>query len=146
MFVVPHQLARLFLAEEEIVAVISRQQLGLAAVDSYLQSWRARYRELRPRSGPAEAKSEDGEYLEAVLEKLVGNPVHVYTLLDRLVTGLPEVMAGNIVKTVGRKYFLIILFNLGTVHNLGDLSKRYPPYPQQALRTRSCVLRIFSYS
>ena len=110
MFVVPHQLARLFLAEEEIVAVISRQQLGLAAVDSYLQSWRARYRELRPRSGPAEAKSEDGEYLEAVLEKLVGNPVHVYTLLDRLVTGLPEVMAGNIVKTVGRKYFLIILF------------------------------------
>ena len=105
---VPHQLARLFLAEEEIVAVISRQQLGLAAVDSYLQSWQARYRELRPRSGPAEAKSEDGEYLEAVLEKLVGNPVHVYTLLDRLVTGLPEVMAGNVVKTVGSKYFLII--------------------------------------
>ena len=91
---VPHQLARLFLAEEEIVAVISRQQLGLAAVDSYLQSWRARYRELRPRSGPAEAKSEDGEYLEAVLEKLVGNPVHVYTLLDRLVTRLPELRAG----------------------------------------------------
>ena len=91
---VPHQLARLFLAEEEIVAVISRQQLGLAAVDSYLQSWRARDRELRPRSGPAEAKSEDGEYLEAVLEKLVGNPVHVYTLLDRLVTRLPELRAG----------------------------------------------------
>ena len=124
VFVVPHQLARLFLAEEEIVAVISRQQLGLAAVDSYLQSWQARYRELGPRSGGAEAESEDTEYLEAVLEKLVGNPVHVYTLLDRLVTGLPEVMAGNIVKTVGRKYFL-----LGTIHLLRDLPKRYSPYP-----------------
>ena len=120
VFVVPHQLARLFLAEEEIVAVISRQLLGLAAVDSYLQSWRARYRELGPSSGRAEAE----EYLEAVLEKLVGNPVHVYTLLDRLVTGLPEVMAGNIVKTVGRKYFL-----LGTIHLLRDLPKRYSPYP-----------------
>ena len=120
----PHQLARLFLAEEEIVAVISRQQLGLPAVDSYLQCWRARYRELGPSSGGAEDKDEAGEYFDAVLEKLVGNPVHVYTLLDRLVTGLPEVMAGNIVKTVGRKYFL-----LGTIHLLRDLPKRYSPYP-----------------
>ena len=124
VFVVPHQLARLFLAEEEIVAVISRQQLGLAAVDSYLQSWQARYNELRPSSGGAEDKAEAEEYLEAVLEKLVGNPVHVYTLLDRLVTGLPEVMAGNIVKTVGRKYF-----PLGTIHLLRHLPKTYSPDP-----------------
>ena len=124
LFTIPHKLARLFLAEEEIVAVISRQQLGLPAVDSYLQCWRARYRELGPSSGGAEDKDEAGEYFDAVLEKLVGNPVHVYTLLDRLVTGLPEVMAGNIVKTVGRKYF-----PLGTIHLLRDLPKRYSPYP-----------------
>ena len=124
LFTIPHKLARLFLAEEEIVAVISRQQLGLPAVNSYLQCWQARYRELGPSSGGEEDKDEAGEYFDAVLEKLVGNPVHVYTLLDRLVTGLPEVMAGNIVKTVGRKYFA-----LGTIHLLRHLPKRYSPYP-----------------
>ena len=93
LFTIPHKLARLFLAEEEIVAVISRQQLGLPAVDSYLQCWRARYRELGPSSGGAEDKDEAGEYFDAVLEKLVGNPVHVYTLLWRLVTRLPGLRA-----------------------------------------------------
>ena len=94
LFTIPHKLARLFLAEEEIVAVISRQQLGLPAVDSYLQCWQARYRELGPSSGGAEDKDEAGEYFDAVLEKLVGNPVNVYTLLARLVTRLPELRAG----------------------------------------------------
>ena len=28
------------------------------------------------------------------MELLVGNPVHVYTLLDRLVRGLPGLLAG----------------------------------------------------
>ena len=37
---------------------------------------------------------DDEQYTEAVMELLVGNPVHVYTLLDRLVRGLPGLLAG----------------------------------------------------
>ena len=35
------------------------------------------------------------EYLEDVLLKLVGNPVHVYGLLDRMVNVLPKITSGN---------------------------------------------------
>ena len=84
------------------------------SVDEYLESWQSRFNELIPRIKDEESpkifyelflrfiqtgdvfKIEDGsedEYFEAVLEKLVGNPVHVYTLLDRLVTLLPRVRA-----------------------------------------------------
>ena len=34
------------------------------------------------------------DYLEDVLEKLVGNPVHVFNLMDRLVTLLPRIVEG----------------------------------------------------
>ena len=79
-----------------------------ALVDAYLQSWRARYNELRPR-GFLCTWTEEGEllrwvdtrgleeergagtrdYFEAAMSRLAGNPVHVYTLLWRLVTLLP---------------------------------------------------------
>ena len=83
--------------------------------DEYLESWQSRFNELIPRIKDEESpkifyeiflrfiqtgdvfkiedRSED-EYFEAVLEELVGNPVHVYTLLDRLVNMLPWVRAG----------------------------------------------------
>ena len=95
--------------------LISADHTKSESVDEYLESWQSRFNELIPRIKDEESpkifyeiflqfiqtgdvfKIEDGsedEYFEAVLEKLVGNPVHVYTLLDRLVTLLPRVRSG----------------------------------------------------
>ena len=95
--------------------LISSDHTKSESVDEYLESWQSRFNELIPRIKDEESpkifyeiflqfiqtgdvfKIEDGsedEYFEAVLEKLVGNPVHVYTLLDRLVTLLPRVRSG----------------------------------------------------
>ena len=94
--------------------LISSDHKKSEGVDEYLLSWRSRFNELIPRLRDGESpeifnvifqrlyndvaikieeRSED-EYFEAVLERLVGNPVHVYTLLDRLVTMLPWLRAG----------------------------------------------------
>ena len=93
--------------------LISSDHKKSEGVDEYLLSWRSRFNELIPRLRDGESpeifnvifqrlyndvaikieeRSED-EYFEAVLERLVGNPVHVYTLLDRLVNILPRVQA-----------------------------------------------------
>ena len=82
------------------------------SVNEYLSSWQSRYNELSPRIKDEESREsfkkifklfydideihkidEQSEemYFNAVLEKLVGNPVHVYSLLDRLVSLLPRV-------------------------------------------------------
>ena len=82
------------------------------SVNEYLSSWQSRYSELSPRIKDEESREsfkkifklfddiddihkidEQSEemYFNAVLEKLVGNPVHVYSLLDRLVSLLPRV-------------------------------------------------------
>ena len=45
-----------------------------------------------------------------MLERLVGNPVHVYTLLWRMVTRLPEIITGNVAKTIGWNIFSIYQF------------------------------------
>ena len=94
--------------------LISTDHKKSEGVDEYILSWRSRFNELIPRRKDEESpevfneifhrlyhgvvikideRSED-EYFEAVLERLVGNPVHVYTLLDRLVNMLPWVRAG----------------------------------------------------
>ena len=95
--------------------LISSDHTKSESFDEYLESWQSRFNELIPRIKDEESPkifyeiflrfiqtgdvfeieggSED-EYFEAVLEKLVGNPVHVYTLLDRLVNMLPWVRAG----------------------------------------------------
>ena len=52
-------------------------------VDIYMDSWISRLEE--PLSS---------DYFEDVLEKLVGNPVHVFNLMDRLVTLLPKIVEG----------------------------------------------------
>ena len=106
-------LTKLFIAEENIVRLLSSEQNKSEAVDEYLHSWRSRFNELIPRLKDGESseiynetfqrlyddvvikieeQSED-EYVEAVLERLVGNPVHMYTLLDRLVNMLPWLRA-----------------------------------------------------
>ena len=93
--------------------LISSDHKKSEGVDEYLLSWRSRFNELIPRRKDGESleifneifqrlyddvvikieeQSED-EHLEAVLERLVGNPVHVYTLLDRLVNMLPWLRA-----------------------------------------------------
>ena len=52
--------------------MISRQQLGLvSASDSYLESWRARYNELRPR-GVKEEGNTTASWLEGLYEALIG--------------------------------------------------------------------------
>ena len=82
------------------------------SVNEYLSSWQSRYNELSPRIKDKESREsfkkifklfhdigdihkidEQSEemYFNAVLEKLVGNPVHVYSLLDRVVSLLPRV-------------------------------------------------------
>ena len=94
--------------------LISSDHKKSEGVDEYLLSWRSRFNELIPRRKDGESleifneifqrlyddvvikieeQSED-EYFEAVLERLVGNPVHVYTLLDRLVNMLPWLRTG----------------------------------------------------
>ena len=45
-----------------------------------------------------------------MLERLVGNPVHVYTLLWRMVTRLPEIITGNVAKTVGSIFSIYYFF------------------------------------
>ena len=78
----PHQVAEIFLAEEKIVSVVNRST-SRQEVQIYMDSWSSRLEE--PLSS---------DYLEDVLEKLVGNPVHVFNLMDRLVVLLPTIVEG----------------------------------------------------
>ena len=104
----PHELAALFEAEEQLEAVVQQLLLTeevmmlpsgeskLTVVKEVAASWRAgwasRYREL-----PSQASSrlDTQQHQAAVMERLVGNPVQVFCLLERLVrlvpamTGLP---------------------------------------------------------
>ena len=82
VFSVPHQVAEIFLAEEKIVSVVNRST-SRQEVQIYMDSWSSRLEE--PLSS---------DYLEDVLEKLVGNPVHVFNLMDRLVVLLPTIVEG----------------------------------------------------
>ena len=85
----PHEVAVLFKIEEKVVEAASRRwDLSSASdqVDAYVSSWSSRYHELKP--------SSDGKYHVSydVLKQLVGNPVHVFTLMDRMVNLLPQIM------------------------------------------------------
>ena len=86
MFSVPHQVAEIFIAEQEIVNIVnrsaSRLDISLQDVEFYMESWSSRVNELR------------SDNLEDVLERLVGNPVHVFNLMERLVLLLPQILQG----------------------------------------------------
>ena len=87
----PHELANLFIAEEQIINVVGRcwdegyrtTSEAYENVDLYVTSWRSRYQEL-----PSNSHYED------VLVKLAGNPVHVFNLMDRLVNLMPKILEG----------------------------------------------------
>ena len=82
MFSVPHLVAEIFLAEEKIVSAVNRST-SRQEVDIFMDSWSSRLKE-----------SLSSDYLEDVLEKLVGNPVHVFNLMERLVILLPKIVEG----------------------------------------------------
>ena len=86
VFSVPHLVAEIFITEEEIVSVVSRSTSQEARI--YLESWSSRLRELEV------SPQSDWDYFEDVLVKLVGNPVHVFNLMDRLVVLLPNILEG----------------------------------------------------
>ena len=75
--------AEIFMVEEEIVNVVNRSTSKEAQI--YLESWSSRLKELEVSSW---------DYFDEVLLKLVGNPVHVFNLMDRLVVLLPKILEG----------------------------------------------------
>ena len=81
MFSVPHKVAEIFMAEQEIVNIVNRST-SRQEVDFYMDSWSSRVNEL------------SSDNLEDVLERLVGNPVHVFNLMERLVLLLPQILQG----------------------------------------------------
>ena len=81
VFSVPYQVAEIFMAEQEIVNIVNRST-SRQEVDFYMESWSSRVNELR------------SDNLEDVLERLVGNPVHVFNLMERLVLLLPNIVQG----------------------------------------------------
>ena len=81
VFSVPHQVAEIFIAEQEIVNIVNRST-SRQEVDFYMDSWSSRVNEL------------SSDNLEDVLERLVGNPVHVFNLMERLVLLLPQILQG----------------------------------------------------
>ena len=81
VFSVPHQVAEIFMAEQKIVNIVNRST-SRQEVDFYMDSWSSRVNEL------------SSDNLEDVLERLVGNPVHVFNLMERLVLLLPQILQG----------------------------------------------------
>ena len=81
VFSVPHKVAEIFIAEQEIVNIVNRST-SRQEVDFYMDSWSSRANEL------------SSDYFEDVLERLVGNPVHVFNLMERLVLLLPQILQG----------------------------------------------------
>merc|ERR1719481_1467278 len=59
------------------------------ALTLYLETCEPRFKQLPLDFNNLHHLSES-KYLAIILEHLVGNPIHVYTLLDRLVVQLPE--------------------------------------------------------
>ena len=81
VFSVPHKVAEIFMAEQKIVNIVNRST-SRQEVDFYMDSWSSRVNEL------------SSDNLEDVLERLVGNPVHVFNLMERLVLLLPNIVQG----------------------------------------------------
>ena len=80
-------MAEIFMLEEKIINIISRSS-SYENVEIYMASWTSRYNELKL------SHHQEDDYYEDVLVKLVGNPLHVFSLLDRLVILLPSIMEG----------------------------------------------------
>ena len=111
VFSVPYQVAEIFIAEQEIVNIVnrsaSRLDISLQDVEFYMESWSSRVNELR------------SDNLEDVLERLVGNPVHVFNLMERLVLLLPQILQG--MTDSEREEIAIILAKLPATPNESDV-------------------------
>ena len=89
VFSLPHKMAKLFRMEEEIISTL-RSASGLYKsrnLDFYLKTCEPRIKQL-PFLEDLNHFSES-EYLDKVMVDLVGNPLHMYSLFDRLVVMLP---------------------------------------------------------
>ena len=106
VFSVPYQVAEIFMAEQEIVNIVNRST-SRQEVDFYMDSWSSRVNELR------------SDNLEDVLERLVGNPVHVFNLMERLVLLLPQILQGMMDSE--REEIAIILAKLPVTPNESDV-------------------------
>ena len=111
VFSVPYQVAEIFMVEQEIVNIVnrsaSRLDISLQDVEFYMESWSSRVNELR------------SDNLEDVLERLVGNPVHVFNLMERLVLLLPQILQG--MTDSEREEIAIILAKLPATPNESDV-------------------------
>ena len=106
VFSVPHKVAEIFMAEQEIVNIVNRST-SRQEVDFYMDSWSSRVNEL------------SSDNLEDVLERLVGNPVHVFNLMERLVLLLPQILQG--MTDSEREEIAIILAKLPATPNESDV-------------------------
>ena len=106
VFSVPHKVAEIFMAEQEIVNIVNRST-SRQEVDFYMDSWSSRVNEL------------SSDNLEDVLERLVGNPVHVFNLMERLVLLLPQILQG--MTDSEREEIAIILAKLPVTPNESDV-------------------------
>ena len=115
----PHELANLFIYEEQIINVVGRcwdegyrtTSEAYENVDLYVRSWRSRYQEL-----PSNSHYED------VLVRLAGNPVHVFNLMDRLVNLIPRILEG-MTDPVDLEEIESILDGLPLLPELSDLTE-----------------------
>jgi len=88
----PHQIAKLFRMEEKLIRILRIANTGAyksQAIDMYLETCEPRLQQIPLDFSDSHHLSES-EYNATILEDLVGNPLHVYSLVDRLVVQLPE--------------------------------------------------------
>lgn len=86
MFTIPHKLATLFFTEEKLIKLLgaARQVYSNDNIDQYLQTAQHRLNQVEMlKRVEGEDFSSVEDHLELILEKLVGNPMHVYSLIKR---------------------------------------------------------------
>ena len=104
VFGTPHKLAALFFKEEEVARQLTllakKYNYNSVVFRHYLFGIERRNMELAPlvdQSGDLKTTIRVEilqQHMDQILEKLVGNPVHVLCLLDRLVLMTPQLLQG----------------------------------------------------
>ena len=85
IFTLPHKLAAVFMAEERVIGILQSQLYPSYKVAQYLDASSSRLDQL-----PLVSNDMLELHLETVLEILVGNPLHVYSLVARITQLLPQ--------------------------------------------------------
>ena len=95
VFSTPHKLADLFFKEEELARRLSllakKYNYNSVVLRHYLFGIERRNMELAPLVNQS-GREILHQHMDQILEKLVGNPVHVLCLLDRLVLMTPQLL------------------------------------------------------